>query len=32
VEDADGQRFWVFRHGLFEEEGHPRWYLHGFFA
>lgn len=32
VEDAMGQRFWVFRHGLFEEEGHPRWYLHGFFA
>jgi len=32
VEDAVGQRFWVFRHGLFDEEPHPRWYLHGLFA
>jgi protein ImuB len=32
VEDSEGQRFWVFRHGLFTEAGHPDWYLHGFFA
>lgn len=32
IEDAQGLRFWVFRHGLFEEEENPRWYLHGLFA
>ncbi len=32
VEDARGRRFWVFRHGLFEEKPDPRWYLHGLFA
>lgn len=31
VEDRAGQRFWVFRHGLFDEQAHPRWYLHGLF-
>lgn len=32
VENGAGQRFWVFRHGLFSEQDHPRWYLHGLFA
>jgi protein ImuB len=32
VEDARGRRFWVFRHGLYEEKTDPRWYLHGLFA
>jgi protein ImuB len=32
VEDTRGRRFWVFRHGLYEEKPHPQWYLHGLFA
>ena len=32
IEDAEGHRFWVFRHGLFEEAGDPAWYIHGIFA
>ncbi|MFL6724129.1 MAG: Y-family DNA polymerase [Sphingomicrobium sp.] len=32
VEDARGRRYWVFRHGLYEEKPDPRWYLHGLFA
>ena len=32
VEDVRGRRFWVFRHGLFEEKPKPQWYLHGLFA
>ena len=33
VEDADGHRFWLFRHGLHELGGTaPAWYLHGLFA
>jgi len=33
VEDADGRRFWLFRHGLYERETtQPHWYLHGLFA
>lgn len=33
VEDADGHRFWLFRHGLYgEETPAPDWYLHGLFA
>ena len=32
VEDARGRRFWVFRHGLYEEKLDPKWYLHGLFA
>ncbi|MDH6693123.1 protein ImuB [Bradyrhizobium japonicum] len=40
VEDAEGQRFWIFRDGLYEselrdEEGRPvpaNWYVHGLFA
>lgn len=40
VEDAEGQRFWIFRDGLYENElrdeaGEPvsaNWYVHGLFA
>lgn len=32
VEDAQGRRFWVFRHGLYDEKPDPRWYIHGVFA
>lgn len=32
VEDVRGRRFWVFRHGLFDEKPKPQWYLHGLFA
>lgn len=33
VEDADGRRFWIFRHGLYgTEKTSPCWYLHGLFA
>ncbi|WP_375784071.1 DNA polymerase Y family protein [Bradyrhizobium sp. Pha-3] len=40
VEDAEGQRFWIFRDGLYEselrdEQGKPvpaNWYVHGLFA
>lgn len=32
VEDIDGRRYWLFRHGLFDEKPDPRWYLHGVFA
>jgi protein ImuB len=33
VEDSDGRRFWIFRHGLFgTEKASPHWYLHGLFA
>ncbi|MCJ2185623.1 DNA polymerase Y family protein [Novosphingobium sp. 2638] len=32
IEDAQGGRYWVFRHGLYEETGEPRWYMHGLFA
>lgn len=33
VEAADGRRYWLFRHGLYERETEaPRWYLHGLFA
>ena len=31
VEDAEGRRWWVFRHGLHDEAVHPGWYLHGQF-
>lgn len=31
IEDADGRRYWIFRHGLFSEKPDPRWYLHGLF-
>ncbi|HWL47179.1 MAG TPA: DNA polymerase Y family protein, partial [Sphingomonadaceae bacterium] len=32
VEDARGRRFWLFRHGLYDEKPDPGWYLHGLFA
>lgn len=32
VETEDGQRFWLYRDGLFHQIGAPRWYLHGMFA
>ena len=32
VEDSEGRRFWLFRHGLYEEKPDPVWYMHGLFA
>ncbi len=33
VEDDEGRRFWLFRHGLYgSEKAQPGWYLHGLFA
>ncbi len=32
VETKDGQRFWLYRDGLFHQIGAPRWYLQGVFA
>jgi protein ImuB len=32
VEDDNGHRFWLFRHGLYEEKPDPDWYVHGLFA
>jgi protein ImuB len=33
AEDMEGQRFWLFREGLYEaESAPPRWFMHGFFA
>jgi protein ImuB len=32
VEDIRGRRFWLFRHGLYSENGDPRWYIHGLLA
>jgi protein ImuB len=32
IEDGEGRRFWLFRHGLYEERNDPAWYLHGLFA
>jgi protein ImuB len=33
VETREGQRFWLYRDGLFGNNGlSPRWYLHGIFA
>lgn len=33
VEDEEGHRFWIFRHGLFGRETHtPQWFMHGLFA
>lgn len=32
VEDVQGRRYWLFRHGLYEEKAEPRWYIHGLFA
>jgi protein ImuB len=32
IEDIDGRRYWVFRHGLYGETTNPGWYMHGLFA
>ena len=33
VEDRQGRRFWLFRHGLYgREAATPAWYIHGLFA
>jgi protein ImuB len=33
IEDREGQRFWLFREGLYASEtARPRWYVHGLFA
>jgi protein ImuB len=32
VEDVEGRRFWLFRHGLYGEKQAPLWYIHGLFA
>lgn len=32
IEDMRGRRYWIFRHGLYDEKSSPRWYLHGLFA
>ncbi len=33
IEDRDGYRLWVFRHGLYERETPtPNWYVHGMFG
>lgn len=36
IEDMRGRRYWIFRHGLYEEKPEPgqgpKWYLHGLFA
>ena len=33
VEDSEGRRFWLYRHGLYGcEADNPRWFLHGLFA
>ena len=32
VEDRDGRRFWLYRHGLYRTGVDPQWFLHGFFG
>ena len=32
VEDEEGQRFWLFRAGLYDSENPPKWWLHGLFG
>lgn len=32
VEDEEGCRFWLFRHGMYDEKPNPDWYIHGLFA
>ena len=32
IEDMRGRRYWLFRHGLYDEKASPRWYVHGLFA
>jgi protein ImuB len=32
VEDEEGQRYWLFRSGHYQENVKPKWFIHGFFA
>ena len=32
AEDTAGQRFWLFREGLYQDAPDPRWFMHGLFA
>lgn len=32
LECETGQRFWVYRQGLYDQVANPRWYMHGIFA
>lgn len=32
VEDQDGQRYWLFRLGHYQQDGSNQWFIHGFFA
>ena len=38
IEDESGHRFWLFRHGLYDDGAptppwpSPQWYIHGLFA
>ncbi|MGE6742849.1 Y-family DNA polymerase [Allorhizobium pseudoryzae] len=32
LESEEGQRFWVYRQGLFDQLASPRWFMHGIFA
>ena len=32
VEDEEGNRYWVFRAGHYDDQKKPKWYVHGFFA
>ncbi len=32
IEDIRGRRYWIFRHGLYDEKPDPQWYMHGLFA
>lgn len=32
AEDTAGQRFWLFREGLYQDVAEPRWFMHGLFA
>ena len=31
IEDEDGQRYWLYREGLYRPDTQPTWYIHGFF-
>jgi protein ImuB len=32
LESDSGQRFWVYRQGLYDQVANPRWFMHGIFA
>ncbi len=32
VEDTEGRRFWLYRHGLFRPGAAPAWFMHGLFG